>query len=328
MATPTKSEGDDIKPGHHETEVCYEGEFELDKHQQDCKKNPGHVNFIPIKDFDYDHLPERYQDLDMMQVIQSLAALTVKLKVKCTSKERPPYASFYTGGFPFYKDGGGKSIRIGTGKIESAFIKKGNLTASEYVPLEICPCDICKTSSNPVDLWGEIKVVTAIHVVFDEEEAKKTEVIVDLADEKTPGATLKGTRVESCSVEGDRCEVICVTHDLEVVKKLQQVIDTFREQYRLVKIKYIYNHSAKKENLVIVVSHPHGKAKKISLGLVVKETNFKADLTFSRYTYTAPTCPGSSGAPVFVMGYNGIMMHTHAGANKDENFSGEAHSYF
>ncbi|BFZ22101.1 hypothetical protein BsWGS_25140 [Bradybaena similaris] len=65
-----------------------------------------------------------------------------------------------------------------------------------------------------------------------------------------------------------------------------------------------------KGNLVIVVSHPHGCGKYVSLGVYTSRqevpddfgTNeFLREIPAAFYTYTAHTCPGSSGGPVFIL---------------------------
>ncbi|XP_059139777.1 uncharacterized protein LOC131927914 isoform X2 [Physella acuta] len=84
-------------PGHHEAEICYGGEADLHKHYTDCKKNPGHVNFIPVNDFNLDHLPSQYRDVIMLELIKALSALTVLIKVKYTSLERPKSVPCFSG---------------------------------------------------------------------------------------------------------------------------------------------------------------------------------------------------------------------------------------
>ncbi|BFZ22061.1 hypothetical protein BsWGS_25100 [Bradybaena similaris] len=59
-------------------------------------------------------------------------------------------------------------------------------------------------------------------------------------------------------------------------------------------------------NLVIVVSHPHGCGKYVSLGQFKSRQTIHDDVNadspmMSFYLYTTHTCPGSSGAPVFIL---------------------------
>ncbi|XP_059162125.1 uncharacterized protein LOC131945134 isoform X2 [Physella acuta] len=104
-------------PGHHEAEICYGGEADLHKHYTSCKKNPGHVNFIPVNDFNLDHLPSRYHDVIMLELIKALSALTVLIKVKYTSLERPKTVASFSGQYPFYNNRGSDVLRTGTGRV-------------------------------------------------------------------------------------------------------------------------------------------------------------------------------------------------------------------
>ncbi|XP_059176895.1 uncharacterized protein LOC131956463 [Physella acuta] len=239
-------------------------------------------------------------------MVKSLAALTVKLKVSYISNNRPKRSAFYTGDYPFYTKRGASLVR------------------REALAEPVRVISVKKTG-KPVKEWGEVSVVTAIHLVYDGDEAKHTEVFLDWEDGTR--YTLEGFHWTSESADGDRCECVCVTHDLKLIDMLRQMTDEYQDEYRNAKITYIPNKIAQEENIVIIVSYPHGKSKKVSVGHVNKEKTWNRDMTFTRYSYTAPTCPGSSGAPVFVMGYNGWYLHTHAGENGEENYSGEVYSF-
>lgn len=76
-------------PGHHEVEECEpddtgERENNTNTRWTRCAKNPGHVDFIPIKDFSLSHLPAGFQDDDLYQLIKGIADLTVRISVKFT----------------------------------------------------------------------------------------------------------------------------------------------------------------------------------------------------------------------------------------------------
>lgn len=305
--------------GHHETETCYEGESDLEKHETECKKNPGHERFFPLDEFNYEHIPQRYQDVIVKNFINSMAALTVKVKVTYISNERPKRATFYAGDYPFYKEKGASLVRYGTGRIDSAFISYGPVEEGGYT--EACPCELCKQTGAPLKRWGEITVITSKQLVFDDDEVRSAQFFLEWADKTI--LTLDGFFMKSSTSDEDRAECVCLTHDLELREKLGKMTLAFQDNYGNVKRKYIRNNTSKFENVVFIVSYPHGKAKKVSVGQVIKEITWKDNLTRTKYSYTAPTCPGSSGAPVFVMGYNGRDTHTHAGTIGDENFSGE-----
>ncbi|BFZ22097.1 hypothetical protein BsWGS_25135 [Bradybaena similaris] len=74
-----------------------------------------------------------------------------------------------------------------------------------------------------------------------------------------------------------------------------------------------------KGNLVIVVSHPHGCGKYVSLGeytsrpvkpLFDTQQRLTENL-LTYYVYTAHTCPGSSGGPVFILSKENVGRHTY-----------------
>ncbi|XP_059162158.1 uncharacterized protein LOC131945156 [Physella acuta] len=182
-------------PGNHEAEICYGGEADLHKHCADCKKNPGHVNFIPVNDFNLDHLPSRYRDVIMLELIKTLSALTVLIKVKYTSLERPKSVPCFSGQYPFYNTRGSDVLRTGTGRVCEVY---------KYTRNDIwgtCPCGKCQHSDTPSKVWGEVCILTATHVVFDDSEARQTSCILGFDDNKNPGIPLNVMKVERADVE-------------------------------------------------------------------------------------------------------------------------------
>ncbi|XP_059162441.1 uncharacterized protein LOC131945845 [Physella acuta] len=138
--------------GNHECEIAYGGEADLHKHLIDCKKNPGHVNFIPVNDFNLDHLPSRYRDVIMLELIKALSALTVLIKVNYTSLERPESVPCFPGQYPFYNTRGSEVLRTGTGRV------CGVVKYTESDNKGTCPCGKCQHSDTPSKVWGEISV--------------------------------------------------------------------------------------------------------------------------------------------------------------------------
>ncbi|XP_059168794.1 uncharacterized protein LOC131950592 [Physella acuta] len=104
----------DFMAGKHDAELCTGGEADLRKHYKRYKKNPGYVNFIPVNDFNFDHLPSRCRDVIMLEAIKAYSALTVMIKVRFTSLERPKSAKCFAGNYPFYKNKGKEYLRTGT----------------------------------------------------------------------------------------------------------------------------------------------------------------------------------------------------------------------
>jgi hypothetical protein len=77
--------------GTHEVQECLEGqgEAELHQHQTNCKKNPGHEEFVPVNKFSLEHFPPGYHDNDLYDFIKIVADLTVRIAVNITSLDRP-----------------------------------------------------------------------------------------------------------------------------------------------------------------------------------------------------------------------------------------------
>ncbi|XP_059162137.1 uncharacterized protein LOC131945147 [Physella acuta] len=252
----TKSEGG-FQAGHHETEICYGGEADLHKHCAECHKNPGHVNFIPVNDFNLDHLPSRYRDVIMLELIKILSALTVLIKVKYTSLKRPKSVPCFSGQYPFYNTRGSDVLRTGTGRVWHV------VKYTESDNKVTCPCDKCQHSDTPSKVWGEVCVVTATHVVFDDSEARQTKCVVGFDDIKRYGVSLDILGVGEADIEGDVCRFTCVSCDLELLDELDKMCRHFDDLCEKVEDKYKRFDDVDK--LTVIVSHPHGCPKQVSV---------------------------------------------------------------
>ena len=80
----------------------------------------------------------------------------------------------------------------------------------------------------------------------------------------------------------------CYTHDKVLMERFQEF--KTRKFYTNLNPQF-----ARFQNLCIVVSHPHGQPKRITVGQKV----FVDENHVPTFYYNADTCPGSSGAPVF-----------------------------
>ncbi|XP_059148072.1 uncharacterized protein LOC131935599 [Physella acuta] len=299
--------------GNHEAEMCYEGEADLKNYVTGCKKNPGHKGFIPLKDFNRNCLPSRYHDDDLMcETIKTMAALTVQVKTKFTSLERP---EFYPGTqvpYPCYNDRENHVMRLGTGRVYGV----DKYTESDR---KTCRCAKCQVSATPSKVWGEVCVSTARHVVFDDSEARQTSCVLGFDDNKSPVVSLDDWEVVWADIGRDRCELRYVTCDLELVDKLDKMYQRFNCLCREVRDKY--DRFVNLDKLTVIVSHPHGCPKQVSVGKWTRK--HKRD-GYTRYWYTSCTCPGSSGACVYRPGYVGFWyLHPHSGSNSEGNYSGE-----
>jgi hypothetical protein len=173
---------------------------------------------------------------------------------------------------------------------------------------------------------GEVRVMTATHVVFDDSEARQTRCVLGFDDNKSPVVSLDGWEVwGGADIERDVCELRYVTCDLELVDELDKMCRRFNDLHREVRHKYWEFDYVDK--LIVIVSHPHGCPKQVSVGQRT-HTRRRGDknkrLKWIRYWYTTCTCPGSSGAPVHMLGYNWWWYpHSHSGSNSEGNYSVE-----
>ena len=105
------------------------------------------------------------------------------------------------------------------------------------------------------------------------------------------------TGLEMTMVNHDRdvCVMMCVTHDEALVERISSAwscwYDGRTEALDLSGLDCLPSCDEDRRP-VLIVSHPHGQPKKITLGQW-------RDIDLPLLEYNAPTCPGSSGAPVF-----------------------------
>ncbi|KAH9487694.1 hypothetical protein Btru_069509 [Bulinus truncatus] len=101
--------------GDYATQVSEGGEADLHKHLIDCKKNPGHKQFIPFDTFTLNYSPEGHRDNDLFEYIKTTADLTVRVNVKMTSPHRPEFWPNSKVSYPFYNMRGKTNFRTGSG---------------------------------------------------------------------------------------------------------------------------------------------------------------------------------------------------------------------
>ncbi|XP_059162428.1 uncharacterized protein LOC131945834 [Physella acuta] len=289
--------------GHHECEICYEGEADLHKHCVGCNKNPGHINFTPVNDFNLDHLPFLYRDDNVFEVIKALSALTVMIKVNYTSLERSESSQY-----PFYNIRGSDVLRTGTGSLYRVYRR------TESEGWRICSCGKCKNSDTPSKIWWVVTVMTASHVVFDQSEAEKTKCTLDIDDSKSSGVSLEGWDMWCNGEFYDRCELAYETCDEALADQLDKKCQKFNDLCKILKEKY------PDDSLLIIVSHPHGCPEMVSIGQLINEYN---EHGWYQRTYTTSTCPGSSGAYVYRLGTY-MWSLPHSGTKCGLNYSGKA----
>ncbi|GFR92192.1 hypothetical protein ElyMa_006194400 [Elysia marginata] len=152
---------------------------------------------------------------------------------------------------------------------------------------------------------GYFRIHTAKHVVFDDAEARQTTVEFFYDDHCDVRRVIRarGVRVARSDQEGDYCVMDCVTHDRNLGPALDAVRRRWTELWPQVK-GVLYG-----TDVSMVVSHPHGCSKQFSIGRCLDREwgEVPGGQGWYRYTYDAATCPGSSGAPVWVPGRDGLF---------------------
>ena len=252
---------------------------------RNCTKNCGHANFIPVTDFCLDNLPKWCNLSTVVDYVKTIAALTVRLRVSYTSYDRPD-------GYSFCNHRGSTMPHTGSGWVRNVFIGSGP-----------CRCPKCQKSSSPRQEWYEVHLETACHVIYNSEEAQATEVDFFYDDERSRlkgrTKTIHALENRTQNSDDDTCTLVCATHDQYLANLLQMYLkDTAKTKFfGPPKVWSLPEW----ENLCIIVSHPHGQPKQVTVGEV---TGSKAEGDHRFLTYATDTCPGSSGAPVMVMKFD------------------------
>ena len=212
--------------------------------------------------------------------LKALVDLTVKVRVYWTSLGRPDDIAFSD-------VRGTERPRMGTGFIDYTYDPVSN---------ELCPC--CECNGKITRKFWIFKVWTAHHVVYNTEEAKTTRVDLYYDDDscKHDGRmkTLTGLKVVESIPDRDVCYMMCVTHDEALCERIKSAWSCWRdglgEHLDLSGLDLL--SSCDRGRPTLIVSHPHGKPKKITVGEGRHAEHPVVE-------YNTATCKGSSGAPVF-----------------------------
>ena len=165
---------------------------------------------------------------------------------------------------------------------------------------EPCPCDKC--NGEITRKFWRFWVRTAAHVVYNTEEVKSTRVDLFYDDDscKFDGrmGTVTGLRVVGIYHDKDLCYMECVTHDEALGER---IVSLRTSLYRVIAERLDVDLPSldflppcdEGRHPILIVSHPHGQPKKITLGQ-------GREREYPLVEYNAATCPDSSGASVFV----------------------------
>lgn len=251
-----------------------------------CEKNPGHKDYTPVNEISLDKFPESVQNEAVLEFIKVKAKETVRLTCDVTSQARPE-------GYPLHKYRGSSMVRCGSGRVWAVF--------KEHIRADIpCPFPDCQEKQGPHTVNGYLRVHTAMHVVFDDAEAKRTFVdfFYDIPNDRSTVVTARGVRVFKSDKLDDYCVIDCVTHDPDLCTTMADIRQRWASEWVNVE-RHLYG-----KNCSVAISHPHGCSKQFSIGSFVRREFKKVgeDQYWYRYAYKAATCPGCSGAPVWFTG--------------------------
>lgn len=328
MEETSNSDTLSLNEGCHEVEANGENEVEMgeDSDMADldrvsgCRKEACHHKYILTDKLTLCDFPARYRNKEILRLAKVLALLTVKVRVGYISPERPEFSPEKLR-YPLYSLRGQSVVSCGSGRIWDVEIYTEEQNRK-------CECRECHTSDTPTYAWAYVYVDTATHVVFDNDEAKVTDCWWGYDSPCAPHDTLEGVAMKDRNFERDTSRVACVTHDLDLVRRLQGWTREYEELFWEVTNKYCGGDdgpgTGDKHNLIIIVSHPHGCYKRVSLGPWESREELSDQRT--RYSYTASTCTGTSGAPVFIIGREGWEWYTHAHSWTD-NKPGKVSNY-
>lgn len=271
---------------------------DLPKIKEECTKNPGHPTFIPFEHLSLQHLPPGFQHPDVLECARLQAWLTVFLAVKFTSSSRPATFPGSNEQYPFHNMRGKQGTRFGTGSV---------LIIHDYSIANTncgCKCKECTDSGHPKGEWGKVSIQTVKHLVFNDEECQQSDIEFFYDNENRDQVYKLSGYVVQDDIDSDWCMIHCPTHDMEFVRKLQDIQHRFDD----LKNELFERYKSMTPKLAVIASHPHGHHKHITIGTWTDREVLGPDRT--RYVYSTDTCPGSSGARVWILAEHKECMWT------------------
>ncbi|KAK6961730.1 hypothetical protein BgiMline_034463 [Biomphalaria glabrata] len=155
--------------------------------------------------------------------------------------------------------------------------------------------------TNESSSESQVEVCTAMHVVFNDEEAKNTKCSLYFDGEGYRTVILTGINESGSNISSDWCKFLC--------KVDSQKIDEIKENFKKFETE-LGNKKRKKMNRkrkVILISHPHGGYKYISMGDQIIEKD--------GIRYDTPSCKGCSGGYIIPVGYIDKGTYVHSGSS-------------
>lgn len=272
------------------------------EHEYHCEKYDQHSEYISLNDFEIGHLPENIRHPTVSVWLRNCAPLVVKLRKYGNATGRVCILSQY------------------------------------FSKTKVCDDTHCRyqiTLGRVHQVHGGLGIITNRHVIKTDDDAAVTRVDFFYNEENAPIITELGSNVHLTNTKLDYSVFSCFVHDRTLIEQM-----IFYDKRRNYAWQCIPREIRVKTKLyAIIISHPHGAAKQISIGNVVRtETKTKSleeqanvnalrniynicesqnggllrfeayyklvfkDITIP-YTitwYSTATCKGSSGAPVYM----------------------------
>ncbi|KAK6959092.1 hypothetical protein BgiMline_036566 [Biomphalaria glabrata] len=240
-----------------------------------CFRADHDEHFKPINGYKNSNIAEFCERYELFKFIDAVSPLTVKITVQHTSVKRKEKNHSYN---------------------YSTVI--GDREASGFI------LDIKNVNDKTV------KIATAMHVVFNEDEARGTSCYMYYDGEDSKTVNLIGTLEKvDADINKDWCVFTCRIDAQEFENVIQHLT-----KYKTELSKKICKRNAilrEKDKKVLLLSHPHGCYKYVSMGDLVMEKD-------SNYSYKTPTCAGSSGGYLVIVGFSKSSMFVHSGCDINE----------
>ncbi len=237
-----------------------------------CENGTDHSKYKDLSSFGFDDLPLNYQHEEMFNLVKSLADLTVMIQLPCSDNPER-----------FWQ---------GTGKVDDVFI---------YTGKNPCPCLECKKQQNPDKKskeWGHVRIVTSASLLSacKKVTSYKCTLFYDEDNTLDKRKVLFGEKIVCRTAKKDICKFICATCDIDLLRKLDGYVDTFVNNWHAALEKYYNTVKSAEDKLLVMVSHPHGCKKHVSIG---KWSKLKP-----RVQHDAATCPGCSGSYLLIPNFD------------------------
>ena len=282
--------------GYHECEILGGGLEAAESEYQwhNCTKNQGHKQFIPVQAFLNNQLPCSLTK-DAHARLRAHIDVTVRVRVNWTSLERPDSDVLAE-----YR--GLARARLGTGIICN--VKAIAVDGPS-------PIESCQTCQGHAKKYWTFYVHTAHHVVYNTEEAKHARVDLfyddERADEDGRMKSVRALAVGWSGADRDVSSLLCGTCDESLADRilsLQRRWEALSRTYQQSLASPIRRSFLDRcrgwltRNYALIVSHPHGQPKQITVGKVVRKLDKRDGDGIDYAEYLTATCPGSSGSAV------------------------------